>query len=640
MMVIGAAWLLMTPHPVSANEPLMLVPGKSQHNLAGYVSLFEDPSGTSTLEEVSSKPSRFSPITAEAINPGLSNSKFWLRVPLKNRDSEPSSWTLSTRLIRLDTLKVHKLNGDNSELIYETGFHSTFEERLIPSPQIYVPFELGPAESAELYLEYQSQGITNMNLAVLDQQTLHLEIRNKTIFDFFIAAFLIALACVNLFHYFAVRRRAYLYYSLLMLSSVAAMLHVMNYSFVFIFGEVPNMVRYFTPVVMSVSAALAMLFTRNFFELEKLNHVLYRLSNLCLMLVFIPVIAMWFLPFGTILNVMSLSCMPTIVLMAFTGVYALKEKVPSAKFYVFAWVIYGLGLSYLALSLLGVQMGDFTGFQIAQVSTALEGLILSMALAHQIRLLNRSHQKSQAELIDSLQRNNKVQRELVDAERAKLQAMMETQQKSQQLATTSHDFAQPIQSLRASLEGLKRNSDSANITQHIDETLAYLQSLSNSLIENEQDRFNALTESIAINEVFVSVFSRYGSLAEEKGLEFFFVPSSIELKANKLILTRLLDNLISNALRYTDHGKVFFGLRRRQSGVEIQVLDSGIGIAADQIDKMTRAYQQSGERNKESMGFGLGLNIVKSICLEAGYQLTVSSTPEQGSKFGILVPTH
>jgi two-component system, sensor histidine kinase len=105
------------------------------------------------------------------------------------------------------------------------------------------------------------------------------------------------------------------------------------------------------------------------------------------------------------------------------------------------------------------------------------------------------------------------------------------------------------------------------------------------------------------------------------------------------VLRRVLSNLVANALRYTPKGRVLVGCRRRAGAVEIQVLDTGIGIAPDETAKVFgEFYQPSNVARGEEHGMGLGLAIVQRLAGLLGAAVQVRSVPGRGSVFSVTLP--
>ena len=103
-------------------------------------------------------------------------------------------------------------------------------------------------------------------------------------------------------------------------------------------------------------------------------------------------------------------------------------------------------------------------------------------------------------------------------------------------------------------------------------------------------------------------------------------------------LRRLVQNLVSNAIKYTRQGRVLVGVRRRGRSFELQVLDTGIGIAADKIGTIFREFTRLDEGAREAQGLGLGLSIVDRIARVLGIQVKVRSRKGRGTRFSVLLP--
>ena len=111
------------------------------------------------------------------------------------------------------------------------------------------------------------------------------------------------------------------------------------------------------------------------------------------------------------------------------------------------------------------------------------------------------------------------------------------------------------------------------------------------------------------------------------------------MRTDAVQLGRIVGNLISNAVRYTETGGVVVGCRRRAGKVWLEVCDSGVGIPSDKLDAIFDEFRQLGERSQDRQGSGLGLAIVKRTATLLGLDVRVSSTPGRGSLFAIELPT-
>jgi CheY-like chemotaxis protein/anti-sigma regulatory factor (Ser/Thr protein kinase) len=143
-----------------------------------------------------------------------------------------------------------------------------------------------------------------------------------------------------------------------------------------------------------------------------------------------------------------------------------------------------------------------------------------------------------------------------------------------------------------------------------------------------------LRSDFAVKEIFCSATTDILRPLEEKGLRWRVVPSDLVVCSDKRLLEEMIRNLLSNAIRYTDRGKILLGCRRASDKLRIEVWDTGIGIPGDQLPHIFEEYYRDPERG----GFGLGLAIVRRLGEILGHRVDVRSTPGKGTCFSIEVP--
>ncbi len=224
--------------------------------------------------------------------------------------------------------------------------------------------------------------------------------------------------------------------------------------------------------------------------------------------------------------------------------------------------------------------------------------------------------------------------------------------KSLFLSAASHDLRQPIHALGlflTSLEALTRAplmplATLDELGRRMRASLDALSRLLNSLLDVSRLDANAVVVTpmpVSLDTVFSELDDDLADTAIEKGLRLDVMQSSVWVHTDPVVLRRILDNLVSNAIRYTRRGRVLVGARPRGPDVEIQVWDSGVGIAADQLDAIFGEFYQVSPNATPAgglRGLGLGLSIVQRSAKLLGARLQVRSTPGRGSLFSITVP--
>ncbi|WP_236783759.1 ATP-binding protein [Azospirillum humicireducens] len=238
--------------------------------------------------------------------------------------------------------------------------------------------------------------------------------------------------------------------------------------------------------------------------------------------------------------------------------------------------------------------------------------------------------------------HKRAQAAMADARR---EADLANVAKSKFLAAASHDLRQPVQSLMLLMEVLSgRVTDgmTRNVLGTMERALGALKMLLDGLLDVSRLEAGAVVpevEAFALSEVMERVAANSRSVAVQKGLILHIVPSRAHVRSDPMLLGRILQNFVENALRYTDRGRILIGCRRRGGNLRIEVWDTGIGIPADRQDDIFQEFVQVGNasRNRDQ-GLGLGLAVVRRLSVMLGHPVTVRSIPGRGSVFSVEVP--
>ena len=224
--------------------------------------------------------------------------------------------------------------------------------------------------------------------------------------------------------------------------------------------------------------------------------------------------------------------------------------------------------------------------------------------------------------------------------RAQKQAERADHTKSIFLAAASHDLRQPLQTLRllhGALEQRHLDGEEQTVVAGIGHSIDTMSSMLSSLLDINRLETGNLRPSrsdFAVNEIFNSAATDLLQPLAEKGLQWRLVPSDLVVHSDKRMLEDMIRNLLSNAIRYTDRGKILLGCRRAGDNIRIEVWDTGIGIPGDQLPHIFEEYYCDAERG----GFGLGLAIVRRLGEILEHRVQVRSTPGKGTGFSIEIP--
>ncbi|HLH89742.1 MAG TPA: PAS domain-containing hybrid sensor histidine kinase/response regulator [Xanthobacteraceae bacterium] len=227
--------------------------------------------------------------------------------------------------------------------------------------------------------------------------------------------------------------------------------------------------------------------------------------------------------------------------------------------------------------------------------------------------------------------------------RAKATADEANISKTRFLAAASHDILQPLNAARlyvTSLVERQTGGEAARLACHIDASLEAVEEIIGALLDISRLDTGALKPDIAtfrIDELLRQLEVEFAPLAREKGLSLVFVPCSLTVRSDRRLLRRLLQNLVSNAIKYTPAGRVLVGCRRRGEHLRIDVYDTGIGIPRAQQRAVFSEFQRLEQGARVARGLGLGLSIVERISRVLDHRVTLDSIVDRGSHFAVAV---
>jgi signal transduction histidine kinase/CheY-like chemotaxis protein len=217
--------------------------------------------------------------------------------------------------------------------------------------------------------------------------------------------------------------------------------------------------------------------------------------------------------------------------------------------------------------------------------------------------------------------------------------------KSRFIATASHDLRQPLQALGffvAQLRHQAGESPHAQLVNLMDAAVAEMNNLFDALLDMSKLDAGAVTPSLTefpVTTLLQRLDSTFSGPAGNKGLKFSVSLSGAWVRSDIVLLERILLNLVSNAVRYTEHGGIAVGCRVRGSLLRIEVWDSGPGIPEDHRQNIFEEFYQIAKgAGQSAAGMGLGLAIVDRLCRLLGHRIELSSVAGRGSRFTIILP--
>jgi signal transduction histidine kinase/ActR/RegA family two-component response regulator len=277
--------------------------------------------------------------------------------------------------------------------------------------------------------------------------------------------------------------------------------------------------------------------------------------------------------------------------------------------------------------------------------TVLLWVVLILVAADGDKLLLRSvmirHERDR--LVRDLEQRN------ADVRAAMAQAEQSAQARARVLAAASHDLRQPLHALSvysAVLAAHPAPETLGEVSQNIDQIVRALGSLLNGLLDLSRlsaGYYVPELQSLALDRLIAEVCAEYARPAAQKGLTLKHDLSSIRLLGDAVAISRIVRNLIDNAIKYTDRGEVCVATYLERTGpaplAVLSVTDTGKGIPATEQSRIFEEFYQLDNPGRDrSRGVGLGLAIVQRLCELIGATVSVESTVDKGTCFRVSMP--
>lgn len=597
--------------------PLALTPGQTYTDIGAAVSFLEVERNATTINDVRQAfmDGAFALNEGDAIDFGMSQSAYWLRLSLRNDGTALGRWVLDTGEPYLHTLDIYLERDRTVSAVVQDGERTPFAARTPPTRFLGTPeLTLAPDEVVTLWIHVAADGALAIPFRLIHPDTLAVE-RLETGIELaiFYTAGLVMIAFIGAFAGI-LRSRIAAFYAGFFTFLLAYNAQLDGVLFMLVWGSLPQWNAIASHIIGLAAIIFASFMGKEFLSRGHhpvLSKLLMANAAACALYMFAPLV----MPLITVKVFAGILVLTFLILQTATAIVALRNRYSGAVFFFLGTMILFLYLGIFTASsqLAGIFPG-WTGETFMRYGQLLDGTVFAIAVIGQAWALRREENK--ASLMAEFRR--------------------------QQLAATTHDLRQPLLSLKLMLEKLPQDTDplSEDTAGRLKQALTYLDGIVSQDLEAarpDHDTAAALSddpsaqEDFSISLILNNVGMMFQDEAEEKGLAFKVIESSATVRANPIALLRVVTNLVSNAVQYTVTGRVVLGARRRGTTLSVEVWDTGAGLTPDDIARIRQPY----ESNEESRGEGLGLHLVDEVARKEGWTLNIKSTPGKGSVFQI-----
>lgn len=596
-------------------------------------------------------------VNTQLVDFGFSRSRYWLRVRVHNPSNTAGVWklTLDVPVIESAEVYLHAPDGSGAGLrqLLRNTETSPFFQRPVDFRNLVANVPLEAGESGELLIGYSSKQSTKMPLTIEAPNAFHARARTEDIHNWVMFALVFGITIVSTVYLTALGFNTAAFYGAYIFVTGFFLFQTDGYAFQLIWPNWPVWNSYANAPLAMATVTSGSLFARSFTRAWLFHPIMNRLllASAGISIVGMMGSVIWF-ELAIFRTIALLFAVFAAGLYLLAGLLAMRRGQVGSLFFVLGALAIVSSIAFGAFSYLSPgQFEQDTIADFVRYALLFEGLAFALAILLHIMDMRRERDEALHNEISATQAKLRVSQALVEAERAHTKAVALAEQRRHRLASAAHDIQQPLASLRLAVSRLNAIDD--NTVSQVHDSFDYLDSLVSANIEaskpvrsedhrihdresihhadHSADSAEAITiqdEEFDVAIVLRNVQAMFQDEAQNKGIDFKFIASTARVRAQPLVLMRIISNLVANAVKYTDTGRVLVGVRRGKADVGIEVHDTGPGISTTDIDRLLLPY----ERGSTKPGTGLGLTLVRELAAENGIDFDLMSHPGKGTK--------
>jgi signal transduction histidine kinase len=579
---------------------------------------FADRTGQHNLETLRRHPEWFAPL---ADKPWLGRvHTHWYRIQLHNPSDQAIERVVSTGVANPPLLHAYWVREPNEVETLKPGVGVT-ATHYARHTNVSLLLRLEPDERGTVFIQYRSLANFPLSLHVVDEPTF---LERSYVFTLLNGVSL-GLALVLLLFFvvqFFLRPSAALgFYCLFIFFILLFMVQIFGYGWRLLFPEQTAVNIHITALSAAFIYVFYFLFIARIFAFRQHNPLLYRgLIGFSLAIATLALTGL-FLPTAVVLTLLVVVGLP---LSVFAALQALRRREPGSGLLLLGSCLH-CSLAYLLLLVcLGIDFG-FRAFALTTGGQFIDVFCLSAAILLQQRHVRRLLDQQMIE-------RERDMHALAASEQAAAELRHQSKETVLQSATASHDLLQLLAAMRLQLA--TRDAGDPIIRQ-LTETLRHADAMLRDRLQLNRSTYRQLQETMSGLTLLEEIAAPHRPAFAERDMRLRLRAANAEVTCLRLLVRRILDNLLYNALRHAGRGQVLLSGRLRNGGYLIQVRDQGPGMSEARLRQLNRPFAESGDAND---GFGLGIHIVQALCREAGYVFSIRSQPGRGTCCSLWLP--
>ncbi|MFK7864735.1 MAG: 7TM-DISM domain-containing protein [Pseudohongiellaceae bacterium] len=596
-----------------------------------YLDHYEDKSQELSIDDILTQDIPWKRSTESIPTLGFTDSAHWFATTLTSKELGSKELVLSSNSPNIDLIQFFIVRQEGRIERYSTGDTVPFLDQKAKFRIPVVPFDMSPSdEPTQIYARIVSQSGIELSLALSTMQDLAMREQGQIAFFGGFLVFFALCFCACWVIYYFLRDKQFLGYTLFFGSSLVFFLTLSGVGKLWLWGEsveLSNRLSYLSGAVMIISFSLL----GQSLNLDSqyrgraviiLRFIAYSMVPTALYFLLIP---FDYITGGNLKMVMSLGLFVAVIVFAMAG-HAAAQGSRVALYLFGTWLLLLIAyVSMLGYKLTWIEKSQPAAF-VAELIVALAAVMLLLALVEFVRSKNQEFALVRAE----------------------------TKAKGDFLSNVSREFLTPVHLILANSKRLlaahsaKLDDPTREHMSTVIKQSSHLHSMINDLLEMaeiESDNFEPEFELVEITQLLNESRELMIPSALEKGLplESEFSSANLLVQTDKARLQHVLINLLTNAIKFTEKGKIEIGYKavyfQRKLGIEIFIRDTGIGISEEFKQRIFQEFAHEDDYSEQDpSNTGLGMVIVKRMIEKLGGDISFESTKGQGSVFYIRLP--
>jgi signal transduction histidine kinase len=645
--------------------------------LGTHIDILEDKSAQMNIQDVTrglSGDIAWKPFVRQTPSFGFTESAYWVRLKVSNRQQYSIDWLLEIGYPAIDSITVF-IPESGVYLTKTLGDHFPFHAREIDYRNCVVSLKESPASERTYYLRLRTTSAMTFPLYAWSPAAFTQSLsREQIIMGLYYGAMLVMLL-YNLFLFIGIRDINYLYYICFIAGQIMYQCTLNGLAFQYFWQDAIWWANNSLPCFMGFATFWAVFFARSFLNAKTNAPHLEPIYMAALSLLALSTFGSLVLPYSLGIRITTFLAMVVSPFLIFNAILEWRNGYEPAKYFAISWISFLTGVLLYTFKTFGwIPSNAITNFTL-QIGSLLQVILLSLALVGKFNVMRRDYYKSQQDLIKAQMKTFEVERARQDAEIYRLrnvelaQAYNDVEHKNEEMARlneslremnnekneflgiVAHDLKNPLSniSMLGKVLSEEANTLSKNEVQEFAEDIRTASGRMFELITNLLD-VNAIENKAVrltpipfdLTEVAQIVTTEYRGRAEAKQLRMHLEipPDNTMVFADKSSTLQIIDNLVSNAIKYSPHGKnIYIRLSKRENIVCFEVQDEGQGLSEEDKQKLFGKFARlSAQPTGGEHSTGLGLSIAKKLAEAMNGNIDCHSKLGEGATFIVNLP--